>query len=111
MYAASAPDQVIDYKAQDFTEVVSGCDAVFDTVGGDVALRSFAVLRPGGRAAFIGQAMRRPLPRATDVASCARRSAGIGRTSSALPIWSPRARCAFRKSGPIRSRRQWLPTR
>jgi NADPH:quinone reductase-like Zn-dependent oxidoreductase len=46
-------DEVIDYNAQDFTEVVSGCDAVFDTVGGDVAMRSFAVLRPGGRAAFI----------------------------------------------------------
>jgi len=26
---------------------------VFDTVGGDVALRSFHVLKPGGRAAFI----------------------------------------------------------
>src|SRR5262249_22286588 len=29
-------DQVIDYQAQDFTKLVSGCDAVFDTVGGDV---------------------------------------------------------------------------
>jgi threonine dehydrogenase-like Zn-dependent dehydrogenase len=37
----------------DFTQVVTGCDAVFDTVGGDVAQRSFAVLKPGGRAAFI----------------------------------------------------------
>jgi NADPH:quinone reductase-like Zn-dependent oxidoreductase len=41
-----------------FTQVVTGCDAVFDTVGGDVAQRSFAVVKPGGRAAFIasGQA-------------------------------------------------------
>ena len=46
-------DQVIDYNTTDFTKVVSDCDAVFDTVGGDVALRSFAVLKPGGRAAFI----------------------------------------------------------
>ena len=46
-------DQVIDYNATDFTKVVSNCDAVFDTVGGDVATRSFAVLKPGGRAAFI----------------------------------------------------------
>jgi NADPH:quinone reductase-like Zn-dependent oxidoreductase len=46
-------DEVIDYNAQDFTEVVSGVDAVFDTVGGEVAKRSFAVLKPGGRAAFI----------------------------------------------------------
>ncbi len=46
-------DEVIDYNAVDFTEAVSDCDAVFDTVGGDVTERSFAVLRPGGRAAFI----------------------------------------------------------
>ena len=46
-------DQIIDYNAQDFTEMVSDCDAVFDTVGGDVAARSFTVLKPGGRAAFI----------------------------------------------------------
>ncbi len=49
-------DEIIDYNAQDFTKVVSGCDAVFDTVGGEVALRSFAVVRPGGRAAFISGA-------------------------------------------------------
>jgi NADPH:quinone reductase-like Zn-dependent oxidoreductase len=41
-------DEIIDYNACDFTQVVSNCDAVFDTVGGDVAQRSFAVLKPGG---------------------------------------------------------------
>src|SRR5919109_471736 len=41
-------DQVIDYNAQDFAKVVSGIVAVFETVGGDVAQRSFSVLRPGG---------------------------------------------------------------
>ncbi len=46
-------DELIDYATQDFAEVVSDCDAVFETVGGDVAERSFAVLKPGGRAAFI----------------------------------------------------------
>ena len=46
-------DEVIDYDTQDFTEVVSGCDAVFETVGGDVAERSFEVIKPGGRIAFI----------------------------------------------------------
>jgi NADPH:quinone reductase-like Zn-dependent oxidoreductase len=46
-------DEIIDYNAVDFTEVVSDCDAVFDTVGGDVTQRSFAVLKPGGRAASI----------------------------------------------------------
>jgi NADPH:quinone reductase-like Zn-dependent oxidoreductase len=50
---ALGADEAIDYGAQDFTRVVSGCDAVFDTVGGDVTPRSFAVLRPGGRLASI----------------------------------------------------------
>lgn len=62
-------DQVIDYKAQDFTQVISGCDAAFDTVGGDVAQKCFAVLRPGGRAAFIASGMQAPKPDRTDVTS------------------------------------------
>ena len=55
-------DEVIDYNAQDFTKAVSGCDAVLDTVGGDVAQRSFAVLKPGGRAAFIASGAQAPKP-------------------------------------------------
>jgi NADPH:quinone reductase-like Zn-dependent oxidoreductase len=62
-------DQVIDYNAQDFTKVVSGCDAVFDTVGGDVATRSFAVLKPGGRAAFIGSGNAAPASPRPDATS------------------------------------------
>jgi NADPH:quinone reductase-like Zn-dependent oxidoreductase len=46
-------DEIIDYNAVDFTKVVKNCDAAFDTVGGDVMQRTFAVLKPGGRAAFI----------------------------------------------------------
>jgi NADPH:quinone reductase-like Zn-dependent oxidoreductase len=46
-------DQVIDYRTQDFTKIVSNCDAVFDTVGGDVTAKSFAVLKPGGRLASV----------------------------------------------------------
>jgi NADPH:quinone reductase-like Zn-dependent oxidoreductase len=60
-------DQVIDYNAENFTRVVSGCDAVFDTVGGDVAKQSFAVLKPGGRAAFIASGAEPPKPDRTDV--------------------------------------------
>lgn len=60
---------IIDYRTQDFTQEVSDCDAVFDTVGGDVAKRSFSVLRSGGRAAFIASgASAPPSPRA-DVTS------------------------------------------
>jgi NADPH:quinone reductase-like Zn-dependent oxidoreductase len=60
-------DQVIDYNATDFRKVVSNCDAVFDTVGGDVATQSFAVLRPGGRAAFIASGAQAPKPDRGDV--------------------------------------------
>jgi NADPH:quinone reductase-like Zn-dependent oxidoreductase len=62
-------DQIIDYNAQDFTTAVSGCDAVFDTVGGDVTQRSFAVLKPGGRAAFIASGPQAPKPARADVQS------------------------------------------
>jgi NADPH:quinone reductase-like Zn-dependent oxidoreductase len=62
-------DEVVDYNAQDFTRVISGCDAVFDTVGGDVAQKSFAVLRPGGRGAFIASGMQAPKPDRDDVTS------------------------------------------
>jgi len=66
---ALGADEVVDYNAQDFTKVVSGCDAVFDTVGGEVAQESFAVLRPGGRAAFIASGMEAPKPARSDVTS------------------------------------------
>lgn len=62
-------DQVIDYRTQDFTREVSDCDCVFDTVGGDVAIRSFAVLRPGGRAAFIASGAKAPASPRPDVTS------------------------------------------
>jgi NADPH:quinone reductase-like Zn-dependent oxidoreductase len=62
-------DEVIDYNARDFTQVVSNCDAVFDTVGGEVAQKSFAVLKPGGRAAFIASGAQAPAPTRGDVNS------------------------------------------
>src|SRR5436309_3536570 len=42
-------------------------DAVFDTVGGEVAQKSFAMLKPGGRAAFIASGAQAPTPKRTDV--------------------------------------------
>jgi len=62
-------DEVIDYNVQDFTKAASGSDAVFDTVGGDVAQRSFAVLKPGGRAAFIASGSQAPKSPRRDVQS------------------------------------------
>jgi NADPH:quinone reductase-like Zn-dependent oxidoreductase len=64
---ALGADEIIDYNTTDFTEIVTNCDAVFDTVGGDVAQRSFAVLRPGGRAAFIASGPKAPVPARADV--------------------------------------------
>jgi NADPH:quinone reductase-like Zn-dependent oxidoreductase len=60
-------DEIIDYNKVDFTKAVKDCDAVFDTVGGDVAQRSFAVLKPGGRAAFIASGPQAPKPERSDV--------------------------------------------
>jgi NADPH:quinone reductase-like Zn-dependent oxidoreductase len=60
---------VIDYRAHDFTDLVSGCDAVFDTVGGEVTARSFAVLRPGGRLASVAAGARAPESPRADIAS------------------------------------------
>lgn len=41
-------DQVIDYAAGDFSKAVNDVDIVFDTVGGDAALKSIDVLKDGG---------------------------------------------------------------
>jgi NADPH:quinone reductase-like Zn-dependent oxidoreductase len=46
-------DRIIDYNADDFTNIVSNCDMVFDTVGGDVQARSYSVLKPGGRLVWV----------------------------------------------------------
>ena len=62
-------DEIIDYNARYFTQVGSNCDAIFDTVGGDIAQRSFAVLKPGGRAAFIASGPQAPKPDRGDVTS------------------------------------------
>ena len=80
-------DQIIDYNTQDFTKVASNCDAVFDTVGGDVAEKSFAVLKPGGRAAFIASGMEAPKPTRPDV------------TALRPPV--PRSRAAMERVGQL----------
>jgi len=41
-------DTVIDYRVQDFTELLKDYDAVFDTVGGDSYTKSYSVLKDGG---------------------------------------------------------------
>jgi NADPH:quinone reductase-like Zn-dependent oxidoreductase len=42
-------DEVIDYRAQRFEDVVGKVDVVFDGVGGETLARSWGVLKPDGR--------------------------------------------------------------
>jgi NADPH:quinone reductase-like Zn-dependent oxidoreductase len=74
-------DEVIDYNATDFTKVVRNCDAVFDTVGGEGAQKSFAVLKAGGRAAFIASGAQAPKPERSDVTAL---RPAVGRTRPPL---------------------------
>src|SRR6201991_333274 len=46
---ALGADKVMDYHTQRFEDEVKDVDAVFDLVGGEVQMRSFQVLRPGGK--------------------------------------------------------------
>lgn len=43
-------DEVIDYKEQDFTEILKDFDAAFDTVGGDEFAKTYRILKRGGTA-------------------------------------------------------------
>jgi NADPH:quinone reductase-like Zn-dependent oxidoreductase len=45
---ALGADEVIDYSATRFEDAARNVDVVFDTVGGEVTERSWAVLAPGG---------------------------------------------------------------
>ncbi len=42
-------DEVIDYKTQDFTQLVKDVDIVADLVGGETLAKSFSVLKKGGK--------------------------------------------------------------
>jgi NADPH:quinone reductase-like Zn-dependent oxidoreductase len=42
-------DTVLDYHTQRFEDEVKDVDAVLDLVGGETQMRSFQVLRPGGK--------------------------------------------------------------
>jgi NADPH:quinone reductase-like Zn-dependent oxidoreductase len=62
-------DEVIDYQAQDFTRLAPPCDVVFDTVGGQVQVASYAVLKPGGRLVWIAAGPEGFTPGRQDVAT------------------------------------------
>jgi NADPH:quinone reductase-like Zn-dependent oxidoreductase len=60
-------DRVIDYQNEDFTALGRICDVVFDTVGGEVQVRSYEVLKPDGRLVWIAAAPAGFTPRRADV--------------------------------------------
>ena len=62
-------DRIIDYTAEDVARQAPPCDAAFDTVGGEATAQSFAVLKPGGRAAFIAAGAKAPVAPRSDVLS------------------------------------------
>ncbi|GAB1531440.1 MULTISPECIES: NADP-dependent oxidoreductase [Brevibacillus] len=42
-------DLIINYKKENFEEMLTGYDAVFDTLGGEALEKSFRILKPGGQ--------------------------------------------------------------
>ncbi|KQS00540.1 NADPH:quinone oxidoreductase [Williamsia sp. Leaf354] len=50
LVTALGADVVIDYRTDDFAEVLSGYDLAIDAVGGDNLVRTLTVLKPGGLA-------------------------------------------------------------
>jgi NADPH:quinone reductase-like Zn-dependent oxidoreductase len=51
--------EAIDYTTADFAAIATGCDIVFDSLGGDVHRRSMACLKPGGTLVYLHSA---PIP-------------------------------------------------
>ncbi len=89
-------DRAIDYTAEDFTKAAGDCDVVFDTVGGEVQVRSYDVLRPGGRLVWIAAAPSGFQPGRKDVEvlrpNVARNRAHLGRMLALLEagaVWPP----------------------
>jgi len=62
-------DEIVDYTVEDIARRGPFCDAAFDTVGGAATAQSFAVLKPGGRAAFIAAGAKAPPAPRPDVQS------------------------------------------
>lgn len=42
-------DQIINYRKENFAELLTGYDAVYDTLGGEILEQSFRILKPNGQ--------------------------------------------------------------
>ena len=99
-------DQAIDYRVQDFARLVSGCDAVFDTVAGTSPCEASRCCVPAGVSPASPWARAPRPPRVPMPRRCGRRSTATGRTSSASRRWSCRASFRSPPSSNIRSPRR-----
>ena len=86
-------DRVIDYNKEDFTKAASDCDVVFDTVGGEVQVRSYDVLKPGGRLVWIARRRRGSSRAARMCRCCARTSPATAPISNGC--WRSRSGCGL----------------
>ncbi len=68
-------DDMVDYRADDFTEKVTDADVVFNVIGGDYGPRSIHCLRPGGT--FITAVDRGNTALAEQVGAAGRRFVGV----------------------------------
>ncbi len=50
---ALGADRVIDYKTEDYKEVATNLDIVFDTLGGDYTFDAFGIIKAGGKVTTI----------------------------------------------------------
>jgi NADPH:quinone reductase-like Zn-dependent oxidoreductase len=78
---ALGADEVVDYTAGNFEDSVGDIDVVFDTVGGEVTDRSWAVLKPGGLLVVIAG-----MPDADKAAAHGVRTAGVQAPEVTSPI-------------------------
>ncbi len=62
-------DQPIDYRDADLAQVLGDCDAAFDCVGGATVAGTFAALKTGGRAAFVGSGATAPVAPRSGISS------------------------------------------
>jgi len=58
-------DELIDYREQDFEQIVDGVDVVIDAIGGDYTGRSPRTLRPGGVLVSLALNKAQPMPAET----------------------------------------------
>jgi NADPH:quinone reductase-like Zn-dependent oxidoreductase len=64
---ALGADRTIDYSREDFVAAAIACDAVLDTMGGEVHTRSAGALRPGGTLVYLSAAPIATSPARPDV--------------------------------------------